>query len=216
MLISHRHRFIYLKTVKTAGTSVEAALQRFSVPDDHPPIAETTPLIETDAGVVGARGRFARETVWRNHMRAADLKARLDPGIWSGYFKFCNIRNPWDKTVSWFHFRHPEMKGKPQDEVVAAFRTWLAGTSDIGMDNKVYMMDGTSVVDDVIRYENMAGDFARLCTRLGLPAADIPHMKSQQRGSARIPYQAYYDAAAQRKVARRYDEAIKLFGWAFE
>ena len=49
-----------------------------------------------------------------------------------------------------------------------------------------------------------------------LPAADIPQMKSQQRGSARIPYQAYYDAAAQRKVARRYKEAIALFGWTFE
>jgi hypothetical protein len=34
LIISHRHRFIFLKTRKTAGTSVEIALSRFCGPDD--------------------------------------------------------------------------------------------------------------------------------------------------------------------------------------
>jgi hypothetical protein len=216
MLISHRYRFIYLKTVKRAGTSVEAALQQFCVPEGHGPIPETTPLIETSAGVVGARGRFAQETVWRNHMRAAGLKSRLDPEIWHGYFKFCNIRNPWDKTVSWFHFRHPEMKGRPKAEVVKAFRAWLQGTTGIGRDSRVYIMDGAAVTDDVIRYETMAEDFERIRDILGLPNAEIPQMKSQQRGSGKIPYQDYYNKNMREKVANRYREAIRLFGWTFE
>lgn len=34
MIISHKYRYIFLKTNKTAGTSVEIALSRFCGPDD--------------------------------------------------------------------------------------------------------------------------------------------------------------------------------------
>ena len=34
MIASHRHRFIFLKTRKTAGTSVEIALSKVCGPDD--------------------------------------------------------------------------------------------------------------------------------------------------------------------------------------
>ena len=34
MIASHQHRFIFLKTRKTAGTSVEIALSKVCGPDD--------------------------------------------------------------------------------------------------------------------------------------------------------------------------------------
>ena len=34
MILSHRHRFIFIKTRKTAGTSIEASLSRYCGPDD--------------------------------------------------------------------------------------------------------------------------------------------------------------------------------------
>lgn len=34
MIVSHRHRFIFIKTQKVAGTSVEIALSKFLGPDD--------------------------------------------------------------------------------------------------------------------------------------------------------------------------------------
>ena len=34
VIISHRHRFIFIKTGKTAGTSVEIALSKFCGPED--------------------------------------------------------------------------------------------------------------------------------------------------------------------------------------
>ena len=34
MIISHRHRFIFLKTIKTAGTSIEIALSKHCGPKD--------------------------------------------------------------------------------------------------------------------------------------------------------------------------------------
>ena len=34
MIISHKHKFIFVKTRKTAGTSVQEALERICGPDD--------------------------------------------------------------------------------------------------------------------------------------------------------------------------------------
>ena len=42
MIISHAHKFIFLKTKKTAGTSIELALSQLCGPDDViPPITES-------------------------------------------------------------------------------------------------------------------------------------------------------------------------------
>ena len=50
MIISHRHRYIFIKTHKTAGTSVEISLSRFAGPDDV-----LTPVAPRDEEV---RARF--------------------------------------------------------------------------------------------------------------------------------------------------------------
>jgi hypothetical protein len=34
MIISHKHKFIFFKTKKTAGTSIEIALSKYRGPDD--------------------------------------------------------------------------------------------------------------------------------------------------------------------------------------
>lgn len=59
MLLSHSKRFIYLKTGKTAGTSVEIFFQPYCLPEEH--ICHHTPthtMEETisEAGIVGYRG----------------------------------------------------------------------------------------------------------------------------------------------------------------
>ena len=59
MIVSHEHRFIFLKTKKTAGTSLELALSQLCGPDDV-----ITPLAPTDEAL-RAGGRGAQN--WRLH-----------------------------------------------------------------------------------------------------------------------------------------------------
>lgn len=97
MLISHRYKFIYFKTVKTAGTSIEVALQPYALPEGQADRAGTKggPAIVTKAGVVGARGaKFVKGSDWWNHMPAFRIKKQVSSKVWDSYFKFANIRNP--------------------------------------------------------------------------------------------------------------------------
>ena len=64
MIVSHKYRFIFLKTKKTAGTSIELALTKLCSEDDI-----VTPLTEVDeaarAGGMGARN-WERHGWWQS------------------------------------------------------------------------------------------------------------------------------------------------------
>ena len=211
MLVSHRHGFIYIKTVKTAGTSVERALEPFcrDSPDDP---AGT----ETAAGIVGLRGDGVAGARWRHHMPARAIRRELGAKTWRRYLKICNIRNPWDKTVSWFHHRHPALAEAPPDAVIAAFRGWLATTDRLGQDFGKYTLAGRPVADVHIRYGALDSDFAALCARLGLGEVALGRYKTGARGAERTDYRAYYDAEARARVASAFAPDIAAFGWRFD
>ena len=86
MLVSHRQKFIFLKTKKTAGTALEMALEPWARPENEDAdLSHVTKPVETEAGIVGARGSGSVRNKWYNHMTAALVKERLDPRIWDSY-----------------------------------------------------------------------------------------------------------------------------------
>lgn len=91
MIVSHRHRFVFVKTRKTAGSSIEAALFPFLGPDDICTGSERdgTPRRNCLEGTSGHLG-------WRTIRAMAPV---------DGYYWFAFERNPWDKTVSDWLFK---------------------------------------------------------------------------------------------------------------
>jgi hypothetical protein len=246
MIISHRHRFIFIKTLKTAGTSIEVALARHCGPEDiitriEPPVPEH---------------RHQNDEGFYNHMSAARIKAALPASVWDGYYKLAFERNPWDKLVSWYwflkrkynysdSFRDFCVKGflsGPDDlrddfGVTAKVGAWLwwgmhqpypdlgllgllrrrlGGTEDFQgfpMDFDRYSIDGRIAVDTVGRYEDLGGEFRRICTRIGLPDdLELPVEKGSTRRDA-TPYCSYYDDHLAELVARRFRREIAAFGY---
>jgi len=101
MIISHRHKFIYLKARKVAGTSVEVALaQHCGEGDIVTPIGAFNPKWDED--------RYDHPgTRWRGYDRHSGLipvRRRIGRELWHDYFKFAVIRNPWDLVVSQYHW----------------------------------------------------------------------------------------------------------------
>lgn len=111
LLVSHRKKFIFIKTAKTAGTSVESYFERFCLPEDAWTQVHFRDEVNCEAGMIGARGPGASKSKLRNHMSATQIKPLLDSSVWDGYFKFSVIRNPFDLIVSSYFFNRNCLEG---------------------------------------------------------------------------------------------------------
>jgi hypothetical protein len=103
MLVSHRKRFIYTKTEKTAGTSVELYFEPYCMPEGEWKFSGSRDQYIGKTGIVGARGKSVRKAQFYNHMSAQAIKDKIGDECWNEYYKFTVIRNPFDKIVSYFH-----------------------------------------------------------------------------------------------------------------
>ena len=70
MIVSHEHRFIFVKTHKTGGTSVEIALAEHCGPDDIiTPIVEEDEAYRTELGFRGPQHTADTAGVGHHHAR---------------------------------------------------------------------------------------------------------------------------------------------------
>ncbi|NJM30063.1 MAG: hypothetical protein HC855_08110 [Rhizobiales bacterium] len=173
MLLSHRKKFIYLKTIKTAGTSVEIFFEPYCLPENsaHDEAHAVTETV-SDAGIVGSRMElWKKEHKFYSHMRAAEVRDAVGEAVFNAYFKFCIIRNPFDKAVSffwWTQFKKPatwdDLNKVPFPAVKAAFGKFME-TARLPADRDIYSIDGAPVVDAFIRFENLNADLQEVCGR---------------------------------------------------
>jgi hypothetical protein len=194
VIVSHEHRFIFIKTRKTGGTSIEALLERHAGPD-----AIVTPLHSDDV-VAGHRPRnwhrwfnpvpelFAgdwrpavsdlrrRRAFW-NHMTAAQVRARIGVRVWDSYYKFCFERDPWEKVASYYFWQTRSQTPRPD------FARWVLH-HDLPSDWHQYTLGAEIAVDFVGRFEKLAVDLRTVLRRVGLPIdVDMPRLKTQYRPS---------------------------------
>ena len=193
MLVSHSHRFIYLKTAKTAGTSIEAYFEPYCRPENSGPVQHHCDQHESTAGIVGYRGPNRTGKKWFNHMPASAVRRHVGEEIWSSYFKFCAVRNPWQKAISAFAFqKHKDGTSMPQPTLADRIRhplhtskqllflCWLQ-TGRQPIDKDIYAPDGTFFVDGIIRHECLENDMDAICQHLGLPW-EVQKMDSHKMG----------------------------------
>ena len=115
MIISHRHKFIFLKPRKVAGTSVEVALAQHCGDDDI-----VTPIAKFDRKWDEDHYTHPGKQ-WPGYGRHATLRRvrkRLGRKRWDDYFKFAITRNPWDLVVSQYHWATRRDEGQPHKGAV--------------------------------------------------------------------------------------------------
>ncbi len=218
MLVSHTYKFIFTKTVKTAGTSVEAYFEKYCIdPAEAGTAEEYRDVSETEFGIVGARAYDAKRHKWWNHMPAAQIKTNLGDEMWDSYFKFCCIRNPFDKALSafawWSHLGKVKVPKDMDDQ--AKFEFWLTNEGP-PLDRNKYLINGKYAMDDVIRYEHLAEDVARISKILGLPPGSegLPTFKTGIRAGSLSPDKVYTPTTI-KIVERAYAFELKHFGYQF-
>lgn len=122
MIISHKHKFIFVKTKKTAGTTIEIALSKICGEEDIiTPINPEDEILRKSFGGKTAQNyqipfikytfkdwlRFLvkrKKKYYFNHMTALEIKQYLPKNIWDEYFIFCFERHPFTKVYSHYYW----------------------------------------------------------------------------------------------------------------
>lgn len=229
MIVSHRWRFIFIKTRKTGGTSLEIALSTLCGPEDViTPITPADEELRAQVGglkpqhcVVPAERRTLGQRLWTacggrppefyNHMPAAAARRALDPAVWSSYFKFAFERNPFDKIVSAYYWRFPQEPRPSLSEFIASRRARRYLNAPLYED-----AEGGLLVDHVGRYEDLAAEVEAIRARLGMPPLpQLPRAKGGFRTDRRRAAEVL-GADDQRRVAALYRAEIERFGYRCE
>jgi hypothetical protein len=221
MILSYTFRFLFIKTRKTAGTSIEAILRRYSTgPSDV--ITPITPVDELACSfgpqnyLRGDVGRSLREDgLWEpekscdfyNHIPLSAVRAYVGAEIADTLFKFAFVRNPWDRNVSLYHWQRSTGMNLP-------FRDWIMQSRAPAHDlfAMVSLHDGPAM-DFVGRYEYLHADFDTVCRRIGIDFVPLPKLKVGLRPTRH--YREYYDAQTRDHVSALCADEIVAFGYTF-
>jgi hypothetical protein len=221
MIASHKHRFIFLKTAKTAGSSIEKALRPECGPDDIVTGRRKTNARNEKRGL-GRLGIHVPGTIERYvpqisgfypHMPGRQVRAMLGRETWNTYFKFAVERNPWERQVSLFFFRHRSRDPKLEFERYVSSQ-WYSLLHSNRSDNwEIYTIGGKIAVDRVLRFENIEADFAEVARIVGLEDVALPHANAGPKRDRH--YRDFYTPKSRDIVARWYAKEIEAFGYEF-
>jgi hypothetical protein len=197
VIVSHERKFIFLKTRKTAGTSLEIALSKHCGPQDVLAPINFDEAMRRDLSGRGAQNhakpvwklrpgqlyrylkRGEQVSLFTEHMTAVAARKRLGEKVWNDYFKFTVVRNPFDRMLSryfWTMKARPENRGDWQIESLDQFLRYKAEC--VNENWLIYTQGDRLMVDDVVRFESFEADLARISARIGLDHNVYEDMKS--------------------------------------
>lgn len=229
MIISHKYKFIFLKTNKTAGTSIEIALSKHCGPDDIiTPISDEDEEIRAKLGYLGSQNYLIpksdyntwdkikaittrKNRAFYNHISATKVKANIGKEVWDSYYKFCFERNPWDRVISGYYWRY---KSEPRPSISEFLESkYILGLKRRGFE--LYTIDGQIAVDKVYRFENLTEEMEVIRQRLGIPEELVlPRVKSGSRKDKRH-YRDILSDEEKVKIAELFADEIKIFDYKF-
>ncbi|APX10428.1 sulfotransferase family 2 domain-containing protein [Tateyamaria omphalii] len=219
MLISHSHKFIFIKSPKSGGTSVERLLQHLCVPPGQV-VKNKTPPIETNAGIVGFRGRLGDEPVppkWYHHQTGQEICDKVPTDLWRSYFKFSVVRNPFARIVSQFLFRLRVTKESEQgfDALLQGFDAFL-DDFPVRTQEAMFKVNGAWCLDFAIRFEDFRTGVETALGRIGVPelCSDLSHLKPGNDRLAGRPVADFFDTRRTRKFLDLERGAFEQFDYS--
>ena len=228
MIISHKHKFIFIHIPKCAGTSITHSLVhnlylksadkdewRFNGVDkklaqifkEHPE--------EGNCNKLNQHEKFYS-------VKQFFIKNQLDI---NEYFKFSFVRNPWSRIVSSFIY------GKKQAEETDPWTDWANHLKDLDFLDftKVYgpelqltwvsdkkmpkndLGEPDIGLDFIGKNETLQEDFDYICDKIGVHRQKIAHVNK----SSHKYYTEYYDDETRDIISKKYAKDIEYFKYEF-
>lgn len=170
MIVSHKHRFVFVKTRKTGGSSIEHALSEFCGGGDV-----LTPLPPEVKIPYLPRNYVVNGQMLDPHLSGEKiLEAFPDT---KDYTWFTVERHPYTKMISAYYYLKNSIANNPRAQAQFQqfhnnFDVFLKHGHASGgwpVDDHLWCANGKPIVDGILRFEHLAEDFAQLGKLLDLP-----------------------------------------------
>lgn len=212
-IISYKYNFIFVKTQKTAGTSIEIELSKCLDDDEHaiitpiyPPFADHAPRNFEAPNLPGP---------FFNHMPAFLIKRYLGEKVFDNMFKFCVEREPVAKCLSHFHM----LRNSPDHNEDGTYHsTWseYCERRNFPIDVAKYTESKNGVlhkiVDTILAYEALATSLPQITDKLYLRGFALNAIAKSEFSKNRIV--SYEDVTeTQRKlIYDAFDHSLSVSG----
>lgn len=219
-MIAHKLKTIFIHITKSAGSSIEVALNEVEKRDD--------------GAIDPATGDFVKVVTGpEKHMTARAVQEFVGDEVWNSYYKFSVVRNPFDRFHSlWWNGRYVGKRHSLAFQQFTDFalhrtlkgrlRKWRTGEWKVHQRfwpqaRFLQSKNGKMEIDQVLHFESISEDFAELANRIGLPSTHLPKvLMENRRPESRHCYADDYDDQTRAIVADFYRDDIETFGYDFE
>jgi hypothetical protein len=237
MIISFKYKFIFIKTYKTAGSSIENYLLPFLNNKDI--LAPTE-----DYTGINSWGNFNKEEVedyipkkiiekyhrlkiyfnahmpiWLVKERLKPLSKKLNYDIFENFYKFSVIRNPFDTIVSHYYWKNSSknINSKP-----TSFNKILEELENnvypnYGLLNLNKLMDKNFekiICNKIIKYESLNKDLSLVFNKLGIPF-DGELKIYKKKTDNKKNYRDFFDNKSKKLIMEMFSKDIELFNYDF-
>jgi len=235
VLYSAKYNFVYSKSVKTASTSCEAALE-YLIRGDFAPHA-TNSLFFEDGSRIGYRGNkkerdpnFGTPNFSQNHQSLLATKKQITSNKFNSCYKISSIRNPYDRLVSHFHFytgrknsvkEFVELKRRGRiDEICRRFEDYLEYEPSRNTARRHWYIGSDMLIDKFVRMEYLREDLNDVLNHLNVSTeiskkilSRIPTFKDSGRSDTCLNVADYFTDKTLKVVNERFSDWFSLGGY---
>ena len=201
-MISLQKRFLFVHIPKTAGNSIQSVLRNYS--ED-----QLVALRKEQDGIERFGLRNPKYKI-KKHSTLSEYHEALGGEQLRNLYKFTCVRNPWDRMVSYYFTptQNPETWNRKKFREIISKAVSVADYLRLEDSEE----DPFANVDHIIRFENLADDFAAVCAAIEISPPTLP----QYNRSHRDHYTKYYDDELRELVRTRFAAEIERFNYTFE
>lgn len=227
MFISHKYNIIFIKTMKTASSSIELNFARnlMTEGDVLSKMEEGAELEQNNRGwfnpipelldgsytLYKTAFQFYHQFKFGPHQSARVIQNRVPKRIWNSYFKFTVERNPYDKMAS-MYFMNWGKDGT--DRPGRSFEDWVRRGENLPYNYPLYTWKDEVIVDRVLRYENLDAELESLYKQLNLPYQGLTE---RAKGAYRsgTDYRTVHTDFTRRFTEKKFKKEIELMGYTY-
>ncbi len=221
-MISSKQQFVFVGIPKTGTTSIQYFFDPLSVP---PSTNHETFMGWND-----------QHKIFMQHATMSQI-LRIYPLDISSYFKFCFVRNPFDRAVSDWKWlcKDQQISGSFTDYLLSknTFSKVLTGERNkdwrgdhiIPQYEFIHDEQGNLLVDFIGKFESLQKDFQHVCNALNIPYSFLPNVtgangklttNNEPAMVKSVNYIKYYDEESLSLVKSIYAKDFETFGYNME